>query len=243
MRIALIGATGQLGRRVAAEAWGRGHAVDRFSRTGLSGIARPARGGSGTEEPVARIDAGDSAAVAAVADGADLVLACTRPPHDLTEQREQVLRNSSGLLDGCASAGTPLLLVGGCGSLRSPNDPRLLAVDDPAVVPEQWRPIARACLAQWELCREHPWRGWTHACPPAILAPGSRTGRYVRGHDTVLTDQHGDSAISMEDFAIALLDEAENPRATGDRFTVAGSGTPAQIPSPVGNPAAAGAGA
>lgn len=231
MRIALIGATGELGRRIAAEARGRGHRVNGHSRTG-----RPASGSSGGD-PVAVLDAGDSAAVATVASTHDLVLACTRPPHDLAEQSEPVRRNTVGLLDGCAAAGTPLLMVGGCGSLRSPSDPDRLALDDPGVVPEQWRPIARACLAQWEVCRDHPWRGWTHACPPALLAPGIRTGRYIRGHDSVLIDQNGHSAISMEDFAIALVDEAENPRATGDRFTVAGCGSEARTPSPVGNSA------
>lgn len=160
MRIAIIGANGQLGRRLVNEAQARGHAVTACSR---------ARGG--VVQVV--VDAADTESIAAVAHDHDAVIACTRPPHDADEQTEWVLRTSQGLLDGCAAASTPLLLVGGSGSLKSPNRPGLLAVDDPKIVPDQWRPIARACLAQWELCRNHPWQGWTHACPPAQLAPGS----------------------------------------------------------------------
>lgn len=218
MHIAVIGATGDLGRRVAAEALGSGHPVAGFSR---SGQPHPGVDASAAVA-LAALDAGDPEAVAAVAAGSDLVIGCARPPHALVEQSAPVLRTTAGLLDGCATAGTPLLLVGGCGSLRSPNGPALSAVDDPTVVPDQWRPIAHACKEQWELCRDHPWRGWTHICPPAILAPGVRTGGYLRGRDTVLVDRDGGSRISMEDFAIAMLDEAERPRAVGDRFTVVG---------------------
>ena len=57
--------------------------------------------------------------------------------------------------------------------------------------------------------------------PGALLAPGERTGRYRLGLDTLLVDEHGDSHISMEDFAVAILDEVENPKQPRQRFTAA----------------------
>jgi putative NADH-flavin reductase len=52
-------------------------------------------------------------------------------------------------------------------------------------------------------------------CPPLRLAPGERTGRYRSGSDTVLGD-----VISLEDFAVAFLDEIEHPRHRRERFAV-----------------------
>ncbi|WP_206752038.1 hypothetical protein [Kribbella antiqua] len=57
--------------------------------------------------------------------------------------------------------------------------------------------------------------------PPALLEPGTRTGNYRRGKDHLLTGADGTSYISMEDFAVALVDEAERARHVGGRFTVA----------------------
>jgi putative NADH-flavin reductase len=62
---------------------------------------------------------------------------------------------------------------------------------------------------------------WVYVSPPASLTPGERTGRYRLGRDELLTDERGESRISMEDFAVALVDEAESPRHSRTRFTVA----------------------
>ena len=57
--------------------------------------------------------------------------------------------------------------------------------------------------------------------PAAVLEPGERTGEYRTGEDRLLVDDEGNSAISMEDFAVALLDEAESADHVRRRFTVA----------------------
>ena len=62
---------------------------------------------------------------------------------------------------------------------------------------------------------------WAYLSPPALLEPGERTGVYRTGTDTLLVDGSGRSAISMEDFAVALLDEADHPVHHRTRFTVA----------------------
>lgn len=54
-----------------------------------------------------------------------------------------------------------------------------------------------------------------------MIQPGERTGAFRLGKDTLLTDGKGESRISAEDFAVALVDEVENPRHIRQRFTVA----------------------
>jgi hypothetical protein len=55
---------------------------------------------------------------------------------------------------------------------------------------------------------------WTFLSPSVLLAPGERTGKFRLGKDTLLKDESGNSHISMEDYAMALVDELEQPRAT-----------------------------
>ena len=62
---------------------------------------------------------------------------------------------------------------------------------------------------------------WAYLSPPAQLAPGGRTGNYRLGADELLLDAEGNSTISMEDLAVALVDEAERPMHHRTRFTVA----------------------
>ena len=70
------------------------------------------------------------------------------------------------------------------------------------------------------------WRGnatldWTYASPAALIAPGQRTGSYRVGGDQLLTNAGGESRISAEDYAVALIDELEKPRHVRERITVA----------------------
>ena len=60
---------------------------------------------------------------------------------------------------------------------------------------------------------------WSYVSPGALLEPGERTGRYRLGEDELLVGEDGRSRITMEDFAIAMLDEAEHPRHARRRFT------------------------
>ena len=57
--------------------------------------------------------------------------------------------------------------------------------------------------------------------PPGAMVPGERTGVYRLGGEDVLLNAQGESTISVADFAVAIVDEAENPQATGQRVSVA----------------------
>ncbi len=212
MRITVFGAAGQVGSRVVAEALSRGHQV----RAVVRDLAR-----AQDLPPRAELCLGDAAKradVIALSAGQDLVISATRPP---AGSESQLAAAAKALLSGLGGSGVRLLLVGGAGSLTLPGFPDRLVIDDPILVPEAWRPIALACGEQLEACRAAGDVDWTYLSPPALLEPGARTGRYRSGKDELLVDAAGRSAISMEDLAVALLDEAERPKHLRARFTVA----------------------
>lgn len=62
---------------------------------------------------------------------------------------------------------------------------------------------------------------WTYVSPAALIEPGERTGRYRAGRDQLLADESGNSTISIEDYAVAVIDELERPQAVGRRLSVA----------------------
>ncbi|MEW2355440.1 NAD(P)H-binding protein [Spirillospora sp. NPDC029432] len=201
MRITVFGAAGAIGGRIVTEALSRGHDVTPVTR-------RPA--------PGARTgDASDIGDVIALSAGQDLVISATRPAPG---SEPELVATTRTLLAGLRRTGVRLLLVGGAATLTDPAT-GLRVVDGPDF-PAAWRPIALACAGQLGACRAETAVDWTYASPPALIEPGNRTGRYRLGADELVVDAGGVSAISMEDFAVALLDEAERPKHTRTRFTV-----------------------
>ncbi|CAM5449930.1 3-beta hydroxysteroid dehydrogenase [Streptomyces spiroverticillatus] len=211
MRITVFGATGAAGSRIVAEAVGRGHDVTAVTRDparfdALHPGARPAAA-----------NALDPDAVAELAAGQDLLIGVTRP---VPGQEGQLAETARALVAGAARTGARLLVVGGAGSLRLPGSDTLTVIDGPDF-PPSWRPIALACNEQLEVVRAAgAGVDWVYVSPSALFAPGERTGAYRLGTDELLVSPAGESAISMEDFALAVLDEAERPKHQRVRFTV-----------------------
>ena len=71
-----------------------------------------------------------------------------------------------------------------------------------------------------DLLREEPDIEWTFLCPSTLISPGERTGTFRLGLDDLLVGADGSSRISVEDYAVAMIDELEAPRHTRRRFTV-----------------------
>ncbi|MFD3513475.1 NAD(P)-dependent oxidoreductase [Streptomyces sp. NPDC058657] len=211
LRITVLGATGAAGSRIVTEALDRGHEVTAVTRDAarFADLDPRARHRTGNA-----LDAGSLAELAA---GQDLLISATRP---VPGQEEQLADTARALLAGLAGTGVRLLLLGGAGSLRLPGSDTLTVVDGPGF-PPSWRPIALACNAQLDVCRTSGADvDWAYVSPAADFAPGPRTGAYRLGTDELLVGADGTSAISMEDMALALLDEAERPKHHRTRFTV-----------------------
>ncbi|MFG1999803.1 NAD(P)-dependent oxidoreductase [Spirillospora sp. NPDC048911] len=206
MRILLIGATGMIGSRVAAEARTRGHEVTGTTRGGAEGTTK--------------LTAGDTGAVAAAAAGHDAVVLAIAPPRDGSDAAGPLLAAGRAVLDGLRRAGVRrLVVVGGAGSLETAPGVRL--VDDPHF-PEMYKAESLAQAELLELIRkEADDLEWTYISPAGVIEPGERTGTFRLGGDRLLADAEGNSRISAEDYAIALVDELENRNAVGRRITVA----------------------
>ncbi len=211
MRITVLGAAGNVGGRTVAEAVNRGHEVTAVVRAPGRAAALP----SAAEIRIG--DVADTAAVEALSAEADVVISAVRPEPGLEHRQAAITK---ALLDGVAPTGVRLLIVGGAATLTVPGSGGL-ALDDPRYVQPAWRAIAAASAEQHEVCRGEARVDWVYVSPPASLLPGERTGRYRLGGDELLIDERGESRISLEDFAVALVDEAESPRHTRTRFTVA----------------------
>ncbi|MFB7616045.1 NAD(P)-dependent oxidoreductase [Kitasatospora sp. NPDC056181] len=211
MRITVFGATGNVGSRVVAEAVARGHQVTAVLRDparphSLPGAATIAIGDARNPEDVARL-----------ATGQDVVISATRPAPG---SEGELATATKGLLAGTAGTGARLLAVGGAGSLTLPGGGGATVIDGPDF-PPGWLPIALACNEQLALYQADTEVDWAYLSPAALLEPGERTGCYRLGRDELLVDADGVSAISMEDLAVALLDEAERPAHHRTRFTAA----------------------
>ncbi|MFI9237188.1 NAD(P)H-binding protein [Streptomyces cinnamoneus] len=209
MRITVFGAAGNVGSRVVTEALSRGHEVTAVVRDSarfpqLHEQARAEVGDASNPEDVARLSAGQ-----------DLVIGATRPAPG---SEGDLVKATEGLLAGLAGTGVRLLVVGGAGSLILPGTDGTTVIDGPDF-PAGWRGIALACNAQLAACRAETEVDWAYLSPSALLEPGTRTGTYRLGTDELLVDADGNSAISMEDLAVVLLDEAEQPRHHRTRFT------------------------
>lgn len=212
LRIVLFGAGGMVGSRIAKEALERGHRVVAVQRNpgGLDLDGRHVLTVEG--------DATDPESVARLAKGADAVVSAVSPRDP--PGADTLPRAAKALLDGVRRAGVKrLVVVGGAGSLSV--GPATMLIDSPQF-PEAWKPEAREHLEALHVYRrEGQGVDWTFVSPPAKVEPGQRTGRYQVGQDSLLTAKDGESHISAEDYAVALVDELEKGQNKGRRMTVA----------------------
>ena len=201
MTIALIGATGHIGSRILAELVSRGHKVTAIVRNPEKVPALPGvtalKGDVYDEAGLATLLAGHEAAISAVhfsaSDAATLIAAVRR----------------SGV--------KRYLVVGGAGSLEVAPGAKLF---DTAEFPALYLDEARKGGVFLDLLKQEAALDWTFLSPSALIQPGERTGKFRLGLDQLLVDPEGRSAISTEDFAIALVDELEKPAHGRRRFTV-----------------------
>jgi putative NADH-flavin reductase len=210
MKIALFGASGTIGQRIAQEALRRGHQVTAIVRD-------PA--GVQISDPQLSVTQGnvlDSAVVAELTEGYDVVVSAISPRG---QSLQAVADAARSLLEGVKRAGVKrLIIVGGAGSLEVAPGVKLM---DAPEFPAAWKGIAQAHHEALEVYQQNSDVDWAYASPAAFIAPGERTGTYRLGTEQLVTDEKGESRISAEDFAVALLDEIEQQRFSRQRFTAA----------------------
>ncbi|SDM52596.1 NAD(P)-dependent oxidoreductase [Streptomyces wuyuanensis] len=211
-KIAIFGANGTVGSRIVDEALDRGHHVTAVVRD-------PSKYTKSAERlTVVTGDVLDPSSVASVAEGQDVVVSAVgggNGPGHLA-----VIRPSAeSLIEGLRMSGDPaprLIAVGGAGSLRTP--PGSLVCDAEGL-PEDLLQTMHAHGDALDFYRTVSDVKWTNFSPATSFAPGERTGTYRTAQDDLVVDEDGNSDISTEDYAVALIDEIETPQHIGERFT------------------------
>ncbi|GGG18807.1 hypothetical protein GCM10007425_11620 [Lysinibacillus alkalisoli] len=123
------------------------------------------------------------------------------------------------LIDIFSSVNTRLIVVGGAGSLYT-DDTKTVRIMDTPDFPEAYFATASQ-QGQNLIDLQQSTVNYTFLSPSAFFdAEDKRTGHYRVGQDVLLTDTEGNSYISYADYAIALVDEMENPQFIKQRFTV-----------------------
>jgi putative NADH-flavin reductase len=201
MKIALIGATGNVGTRLISELRRRGYQVTAIARhpeklDRQDGV-NPAVGDVQNENALAAVLAGHDVAIHSV---------------------KFLSTDPAKVIAATKAAKVPrLLVVGGAGSLEVA--PGLTLVNSPDFPPE-YKPETLAGVKFLEVLRREEELDWTFLSPSYLFAPGERTSKFRLGKDELLVGADGQSRISTEDFAIALVDELERPKHSRERFTV-----------------------
>lgn len=215
MKIVVFGATGNIGQRIVAEALTRSWDVVGVVRDPAAVTAPDGR------VKLVKGDATDAASVEELARGADAVVSAISPrPNARGLPAPSLAAATTALIAGTKAAGANrLLVVGGAGSLLTPDGARLM--DSPGF-PDAYKAEAQEGAESLAVIRsEGAGLDWTYLSPAAEIHAGARTGKYRTTDETVLTDAAGRSTISFEDFAVAVLDELETPKHVGKRFGVA----------------------
>jgi putative NADH-flavin reductase len=212
LKIAVIGGNGMIGQRIVREALDRGHHVTVIVRDPSSVDATHERLQSRQGDVL------DSAQISRVIAGQDVVVSAVGSARAKAPEPSLYRKAAESLvsvLRGLGDKAPRLIVVGGVGSLKTDSGQLLLDT-----VPAERKPEhlgQKAALDYYHTVHDV---SWTYVSPPGSIKPGQRTGTFRRGDDTMIVNDKGESLITMEDFAVAILDEAENPRHVGRRFTV-----------------------
>jgi uncharacterized protein len=211
MKIAIVGASGKIGSRITAEALSRGHSV--------TGIVRyPEAGIKNDKVNWVKADALDKESLASAIKGHDALISAFGIDWSRPETYPQLVDVSISEIAAAKKAAVKrLIVVGGAGSLEVA--PGVQLVDTPQF-PEEWRAGANEQRKSLEIFRNERELDWTFFSPAIMIEPGPRTGQFRLGKDNPVFDGKGNSTISYDDYAIALIDELEKPQFTRQRFTI-----------------------
>jgi uncharacterized protein len=208
MKVVLFGASGMIGSRILSELIHRGHSVTAVAR-------HPEKVLPEDSVNAVRGDVLDAAGIAAAATGADAVISAYSPPHT---DSGKLVDSARALVEGLTQAGVRrMIMVGGAGSLEVA--PGVQLVDTPEF-PAEWKAIALAHRDALAVLKSAD-VDWSYFSPAGLIEPGSRTGKFRLGGTRLVANDRGESKISAEDYAIALVDELENPRHLRRQFTAA----------------------
>lgn len=205
--ILLVGASGMIGSRILKEASSRGHYV-------IAAARHPEKIASGPDIHPVKLDATDAKAFAEEARHADVIVLATSPRGGGDPAAEAKAVADAAIATARATH-KRLLVVGGAGSLNFPDGRRVVDT-----LPQNYRAEALAMRSVLDTLKQSD-INWTFFSPPMSISPGTHTGKYRLGTTVLLTDDKGNSRISAEDYADALVNELEKPEHVRSQMTAA----------------------
>jgi len=202
--IALIGASGKIGTKITQELLDRGFAVTAIARNPEKIVARKG------VTPVAG-DLMDPDSLAETLKGHDAVISAAPFITDASEKLFEAVRKSGV---------KRYLMVGGAASLFNDKGVKVWETLQGVGIPDAVLANIAEGMRAFELLKKDEGLDWTFFSPAVMIGPGERTGKFRLGKDNVVADANGDSKISYDDYAIALIDELEQGNNIRSRFTI-----------------------
>ena len=210
--VVLIGASGFVGTAILNELLNRGHKVTAIVRD-LAKVTA-----SNPNLKVVQADVTDTDVLIEASKGKDAVISAYNPGWKNPNIYEETLKNYPLIVDSVKKSGVErLLIVGGAGTLFYAPGKMVMDADD---VPAKLLPGIKS-LGEFYLntLRKENDIDWIFLSPAANMTPGERTGKFRIGKDDLVVDANGDSNISVEDYAVAMVDELEQKHHNKERFT------------------------
>jgi uncharacterized protein len=211
--IALIGASGFVGTAILKEALDRGHRVTAVVRHPEKIIVVH------KNLTVKQGDVSSAETVEVLSKGADAVISAYNPGWRNPMIAEETTRVYRTIIKGVKKAGVKrFLVVGGAGSLFISPGKRIMETGS---IPESFLPAIRALADVYlvDLIAEKS-IDWVFFSPAGTLEPGLRTAKFRLGKDDLIVNKTGESKISVQDYAVAMIDELEKPAHHRERFTI-----------------------
>ena len=211
--VVLIGASGFVGTAILNELLNRGHKVTAIVRDAKKMTV------SNQNLTIVEADVTDTDALKEAGKGKDAVISAYNPGWKDPHIYEDTLKNYPLIVESAKQAGVKrLLIVGGAGTLFYAPGKMVMDADD---VPAQLLPGIKS-LGEFYLntLRKEKDIDWIFLSPAANMTPGKRTAKFRIGKDDLVVDANGDSNISVEDFAVAMVDELEQEKHHKERFTI-----------------------
>jgi len=151
--------------------------------------------------------------------GHDAVISAYNPGWSNPEIYNEQIEGYKAIISGVKKSRIKrLLVVGGAGTLEVAPGVQLL---DTVTFPENIKGGVLATREVLYMLRKEKELEWTFLSPPSSIAAGERTGHYRVGKDQLLKNKEGESKISTQDYAVAMLDELQHPQHIRERSTVA----------------------
>lgn len=211
--VVLIGASGFVGTAILNELLSRGHKVTAVVRNPKKINV------TNSNLEIVKTDVSDTNVMVEICKGKDAIISAYNPGWANPDIYEETLRNYPLILDAAKRSGAKrLLCVGGAGTLFCA--PGLRVVDSGAIPDAIMGGVKSLSEFYLNTLMNEKAIDWIFFSPAGTLEPGKRTGKFRLGKDDLIVDENGISHISVEDYAVAMVDELENPKHHYERFTI-----------------------